>query len=106
MSRNIPNWLRPERTIWFFALFCAITVIPFWLFGAAQGLRHHYRAERVLQLEPGLTREQVLARVGSPDSAEGLDSAWLYGPSDLGLLCAPLIEQSEWKVRFFPDGRL
>jgi outer membrane protein assembly factor BamE (lipoprotein component of BamABCDE complex) len=103
---TIATWLRPERAIFAFALLATVIFIPSCIFVAVQSVRFHHRAAQVARLQPGITREQVVAVVGRPDSESSDHSTWYYTASLPELFRLPFIEPDDMLVEFSAEGRV
>ena len=103
---TIPNWLRPERTIITFTLFCAAVVVPSCTYVTVQEIRLHRRAAQVARLQLGITRDQVVALVGHPTSANPDHSFWYYRSNLPNLLRLPFVEPDEMVVVFSPKSHV
>ena len=103
-SFTIPTWLHPKRTIIVFAWICAGILIPSCLFAAVQSIRFHHRAAEVSRLQPGMTREEVIALVGRPEEDD--HSTWYYRGAPLKFLHLPFMEPDDMFVEFSAEGRV
>ena len=87
---------------------CAAVVIPVAIFIAVQSVRFHRRAYELSGLDPGVTREEVVSRVGTPTSQSsiGEHTYWHYVAALPEPIRLSFLLQDGVVLFFSPEGRV
>jgi len=98
------RWLRPSRSVLVFAFVSGFILVS--LFGHAliTHLRSCVSADQVAQLQPGMTRQEVISLLGQPRFRTFDEREWCYD-APLEPLDVFYLSSADYRLSFSADGR-